>query len=291
MDDVSSFRVLPLFLLVIVGVLVLVPAVLLWHAVDGPVSLGRVQRFARRTRLQVGPSNVDLVVRYLATTRRWRSCGLALAYFVVMAGALARGSVKVDLLVLAVGWFAGALAAEWRVSGAAGGPGPRAASLARRSRRTHLATTARWVGGAVTAYAGGLAVLALVAVLLGKAPAGSLSAVLPLLLIGGAVRLAQRRALLRPQPAGHAELIAADDAVRARSLTVLTGCQVALILLLSPPLADPAFRVLPDTAAAAAGVVVLALAVAAPLLGLWLAFRRSPGRPAVRQEDPGVPVG
>jgi hypothetical protein len=290
MDDVVGSRI-PLLVLVIVGVLVLVPALLLWQAVDGPVSLGRVQRFARRTGLRVGPGNVDLVVRYLATTRRWRSCGLALAYLVIMATALARASVKVDLLALAVGWFAGALVAEWRVSGAAGDPGPRAASLTRRSRRTHLGATARWIGGAVTVYAAGLAALALVAVLLDRAPAADLSAVLPLLLIGGAVRLAQRRALLRPQPVGHPDLIAADDAVRARSLTVLTGSQVALVLLLSPALADPALTILPDTAAVVAGVVVLALAVAAPLLGLWLAFRRSPVRSSVRREDPGVPVG
>jgi hypothetical protein len=42
----------------------------------------------------------------------------------------------------------------------------------------------------------------------------------------------QRRILDRPQPAGSPDLIAADDAIRSRSLNVLAGGGTALVLFL-----------------------------------------------------------
>jgi len=271
--------------LILAVVLVVVPAVVTWKDVTGPVLRARVERFARRTGLEVTPDNGNLVIRYLATTRRWRTCGVAIAYLVILVPALARGSVKVDVLVLAIGWFAGALVAEWRVAGMADGPGRRAASLAPRSRRTHLGTAARWVAAFTTGYAAGLALLALSAVLLGRAPAADLAACLPLIVIGGAVRLAQQRTLLRPQPLGPPDVTAADDAVRTRSMAVLTGCQVALVLLFCPALAGPALTVLPGTLSAWPAVVVLVLAVSGPLIGVWLAFARGPAQRSERRED------
>jgi hypothetical protein len=47
------------------------------------------------------------------------------------------------------------------------------------------------------------------------------------------VLMMQRRVLDRPQPAGSSDLIAADDAIRSRSLNVLTGGGTALVLLLA----------------------------------------------------------
>jgi hypothetical protein len=92
-------------LLLLVLALVVVGAVWLVTAVErGPVTRGRLTAFARRHGLVVTAGNGSLVIRYLATTRRWRATGL-------LAG-----------LTLFAGWFVGALVAEFRLAASPSGP-------------------------------------------------------------------------------------------------------------------------------------------------------------------------
>ncbi|MDQ1715309.1 MAG: hypothetical protein QOC60_1254, partial [Frankiaceae bacterium] len=81
----------------------------------GPVSRERVAKFARRQTLFITPDNGNMVIAYLATTRRWRAAGLAMGVVVSIAWSFGNG-FSVNMVQLIAGWFAGAVIAEWRIS-------------------------------------------------------------------------------------------------------------------------------------------------------------------------------
>jgi hypothetical protein len=132
--------------------------------VSGPVARVRVERFARRQRLTVTPENGNQVIRYLATTRRWRAAGLT-AGLVLWIGLDVPTMVRIDFVILFAGWFAGALVAEARVAHLGVGP-RRAASLQRRLPSSYLPRL-DWAlvpaaAGVAVAVGAGTAVLAAV---------------------------------------------------------------------------------------------------------------------------------
>jgi hypothetical protein len=57
----------------------------------GPVRRDRVAQFARRQQLPITVGNGHLVIRYLATIRRWRAGGLAAGLLVSVVHSLSRG--------------------------------------------------------------------------------------------------------------------------------------------------------------------------------------------------------
>lgn len=193
----------------------------------GRVSRHRLRAFARRHRLTVTVDNGDRVIRYLATTRRWRTTGLVVGLLVSVGWALSQGGVQVNFLALFAGWFVGALVAEVRLARTSFGP-RRVASLASRSPGLYLPRTAWWLVPALAVASVAAAVYAWVRAGVPEPTVG--------LLAGAAVAIAvvvnrvQARVVGRAQPAEAPDVVAADDAIRSRSLHVLTGGGATLVV-------------------------------------------------------------
>src|SRR6266508_819686 len=203
------------------------------HQASGPVSRERLERFARRQRLDVTAANGDQIIRYLATTRRWRAAGFAAGYALSGTASLVVDQVgNLGFVVLFTGWFTGALIAEIRVAHLAHGT-RRVASLQPRRPAFYLSRTA-W---ALVPTAAGLAVVVAAATVLASASRRAdpdwWAAVwlFVALATAGTIRAIQRFVLRRPQPLAAPDVLAADDAIRARSLHVLAGGGAALVLL------------------------------------------------------------
>lgn len=199
-------------------------AVLAVLALTMPVSIGRLDRFARRHAVTLTGANRHLAVRYLATTRRWRTTGVLIGMLVSAAYSWRHDrTFDWNLLGAFAGWFVGAVIAEWRLNLPVAG-GRRIASLAPRRLRDYLGPWAVWTPV-------GLWVLILAVAVWGLAGGVEWPLVWgPLALLGaGAVIVAVgRHVLTRAQPAGAADLVAVDDALRSRSLHVLAGSAVAI---------------------------------------------------------------
>jgi hypothetical protein len=224
----------------------LVPVAVAWLFSIAPVPRSRVARIARRQRLTVTPDNGDQVIRYLATTRRWRAGGLVVAFHLFLVVPMVidswwflDASIAVQqvvdhpgqpVLMFLSGWFVGAVIAEARLAKVRFGS-RRAASLAPRDAHHYLGRAAR--------AALPLAAVACLAVTAAGAvrAAGGAPIDLPRFLAWTAVALAvaatvwtvQRQVLARPQPVLPPDQLAADDAIRSRSLHVLAGSGAALI--------------------------------------------------------------
>lgn len=198
-------------------VLALVPIVLAGGFAHGPMPRSRVRAFARHHRLAITPDNGDAVIRYLAVTRRWRSAGLGLTASIGLGWAFFSGA-SVTLLAVFAGWFAGALAAEMHLAAVSHGP-KRSALLRTRRPEDYVGPTLWWlpvvsaaVGVPLVVAAGGAAVW----------PAAALSVL-------AVVVFVRRRVLLRAQPAAEPDVVLADDAVRSRSMHVLSGGGFVLV--------------------------------------------------------------
>lgn len=191
------------------------------------VTRARVERFAWRQRLPITVDNGPAVIAYLATTRRWRGCGI----LATVAGTALAYTLRIipsghyNTFTLVVGWFIGAVIAEWRVNARAADPGRRTASLLPRTGSDYLAGWVRWSTRVVLTLT--------LAVELGAVIAGHdrSSAALLLALTVAATSglwLGSRRILNRPQPDAAPDVLAADEAIRSRSLHVLSGSAIVL---------------------------------------------------------------
>jgi hypothetical protein len=197
-----------------------------------------------------------------------------------LAWAWRQGGLRVDFLALLAGWFAGALVAEFRLARRPAGP-RRAASLAPRVPGAYLSRFVWAFLPAAALLSLALAGLALIPVLSGQQPN------LPVLALCGvaialtaAVLVVQRSVLHRPQPVEAPDVVAADDAIRSRSLHVLAGGGTTLVLYCVlgqlaevAPLGDAWLTRMAD-GASAVGVV------AVPLLGWLIATAVWPVQPA-----------
>jgi hypothetical protein len=212
-----------------------------------------VAEFAAAHDLALTPASGRYVVGYLVRNLRWRRWGgfVGLALAIVLSNALTHTSTTTAdfsqgttvtsthtnhslswFLLIGVGYFGGALIAEWRSGAAITGP-RRAASLQVRDARDYLDPTFRR-----TTYG----VLAAGAILCTAAAAGphyrpfaSLTqriALLALLLLVVVItRVATQWVARRPQPVDD-ELLTAREAVRASCVNLLGGIGVAFAWLL-----------------------------------------------------------
>jgi hypothetical protein len=196
----------------------------------GTVPRSRVRTFARRQRLVVTVDNGAQVIRYLAHTRRWRSAGVAAATWCWMLVQVTGDHLDVSVTVLLGGWFVGALVAEARLAPAPGGA-RRTASLSPRrpGRYVGRLTWALPQAALVTA----VAAVAGAAVLAGRYGWSYTLVCPPLVGVGAALAalLVRGRVLTRAQPPLPDDQLAADEAIRSRSLHVLCGTAPALVLL------------------------------------------------------------
>jgi len=250
-----------------------------------PVSLPRLRRFAARQGLLVTEANGPLVVRALAVTRRWRALGLSTGVLLGLLWALRDARLTLNFTAAFLGWFVGAVVAEWRLAGLQVDPGRRTASLARRTVTAYLRRDA--------AVLLALACLALVVLFVavvtraGSGPSGLRGEATLWLGVAAAglaaVTATLRRVASRPQPGVDGDLLAADDALRARSANVLAG---AAIVAAGYPAAS-LLGLLGTTYGAAgdgwAAASLAALAVTV-VLGWLVAVRPSPARRAARPE-------
>jgi hypothetical protein len=189
------------------------------------VTRARVERFARRQSLPITVANGQMVIRYLATTRRWRGTGLLLTVVGGMAYSVARHrSAPLSATALFAGWFVGAVIAEWRVSTAGTPSGLRSASLVPRRLSDYLSRTVRWVSLLVGAATVGLE-LAGQALTARHGELAGLTAVTVATLI--CIGLVTRHVLGRPQIDAPGSVLAADESIRSRSLHVLFGSLLA----------------------------------------------------------------
>lgn len=238
----------------------------------GPVPRHRVERFADRQELPITAENGNVVIRYLATTRRWRTTGLLLGLVTSVAASLPDSRITVNFGNLFAGWFVGAVAAEWRVAPVDAGA-RRAAALAPRRRTDYVSPGVRKLTNAVVGVTIALGVLAVVRPAGGDR--GRLPAVLLLAATAGVLAVivaVQRQVLRRPQPVAQPDVLDADDAIRARSLQVLAGSTIALMYFLASLLVSP----LRDGYA----WLGLAMATVGALLGWVVASGGSPVRRA-----------
>lgn len=219
-----------------------------WIAVAAatwPVGSARFSRFVERQRLPLWvPDVIECapVRRYLATTRRWRVAGLAVAVCFSITAGLRLGRLGVDLSAMFMGWFIGAVIAEWRLR-----VRPEAvlrrASLTPRRAGAYLGLAGRFVPWLVT---GAVVATVGVNVLIGRTLRWQNLIVLALVLIPAAMALvAGRHVLLRPAVSPEADAQIIDFALRSRSLHALSGAVIAngtfalTVLVWVSPVLDP----------------------------------------------------
>jgi len=265
--------------LIVVALLGLGAVALVAGVSTSPVSLPRLRRFAARQQLLVTEANGPLVVRALAVTRRWRALGLSTGVLLGLLWALRDARLTLNFTAAFLGWFVGAVVAEWRLAGLQVDPGRRTASLSRRTVTAYLRRDA-----VVLLAAACLALVVLYVAVVVRAGNGQpgLRGEATLWLGAAAAGLAAvtatlRRVASRPQPAVDGDLLAADDALRARSANVLAG---SAIVAAGYPAASllGLLGTTSDTAGdgwAAASLAALALTV---VVGWLVAVRPSPAR-------------
>jgi hypothetical protein len=203
----------PLLVLVVAGVLT-----------AQPVSVERLARFAHRHAVMLTDENRHLAVRYLATTRRWRTAGVVVGV-VISAAYTWWHDRRMDWSALGMfaGWFVGAIIAEWRLNLPTSG-GRRVASLVPRRLRDYLRPWALCIPIGVWALIFGVAFRGFA-----EGPEWPLVwGPLALVATGVVIVGVGRHVLNRAQPAGAPDLVAVDDALRSRSLHVLAGSAVAI---------------------------------------------------------------
>ncbi len=222
MSSVTAvFVLLAVALLLVVGLAV-------WALQGSAVSRKRVTRFAVRQRVHLTTANAPLVVRAIAITHRWRRAGLALGFLTGFAVAATQSRLSIDFVAMFLGWFAGAVVGEWRISGLPVEGTRRVAALEIRSLSSYVTVANRVLLAVVAALLG-----------LGAAYAGTYAvrddAYLPTWLgwlgvtLGAlaALGLTVRRVVGRPLAHATTDLRGADDALRGHALTVITGSAIA----------------------------------------------------------------
>jgi hypothetical protein len=211
-----------------------------------------VARFAAAHNLALTPVSGRYVVAYLVRNLRWRRWGgfVGLALAVVLSNALTHTSTTTTdisqgttitsthtshslswFLLVGIGYFGGALIAEWRSGATITGP-RRAASLQVRDARDYLDPTFRRT--TYSALAAGIMLFTAAAEWPRYRPSASLGqriAVLALLLFVVVItQVATQWVARRPQPLDD-DLFAARDAVRTSCVNLLGGIGVAVAWL------------------------------------------------------------
>lgn len=192
-----------------------------------PLRHRHLSSFARRQHWVPTDDGIGLVATALALVRRWRRVGLMAGLIAGIVLSVREGRLTIDFLAMFLGWFAGAIVAEWRISRLVRPTGPRMSDLQRRGVATYLTPLVRgWVLVVALALAGSAAVALVMAIRQGELSSWLRWAVV-LSLGAGVLWLTMRRIMDRPHGFVDAGLRDADDAVRCQSMTVLAGCTIA----------------------------------------------------------------
>jgi hypothetical protein len=263
----------PLQTLALAGALSVIAALFAVLAVDGPVSRVRVQQFVDRHDLRLTADNSPLIVAYLATTRRWRAAGLVGGLTAHAVLELRNDRIGVSVVYLLAGWFAGALIAEVRVAGLL--TRRRAASLAPRTLDRYLSLRGRralpW------SVLASLTLTAVAALRTEQEPGRVAVSSVVTVAVALVVWLTTRRVLRRPQPVVPDDVLAADNAIRSRSLHAVTASGVTLVLYCA---LSQLLAILADGWSGLVLAVMLLGAVAVPRFGWRLATAPWAVRPA-----------
>ncbi len=257
--------------------ILLIPAVaaaVIGALLGRPVDRQRFNRFAERQVLAVTPTNAAVVARALAVTHRWRRFGLVAGFALAALWSLQQNRLSVDFGAMFLGWFVGAVIAEWRISAPSGGGTRRRANLSVRTLASYVTAPNRavlWGTLALVALAAGWA-----GVLDLPDPtrrADWLVAATQCLVGAGVLWAVTRRVVGRPRPGGAARgVLDADDALRGHSLTVLTGSAVALASL---PLAGFAESIVGSLAGAESAALAGTGIVLAGVVAGWTVATRT----------------
>jgi hypothetical protein len=260
----SEFVAATLSVVVVVGA-----AIWLALIIEGPVAASRVREFSHRKQVPLTDANSAAVMRYLGTTRRWRSAGVVVGLSYGLAAAWQQRVVSVNAATVFLGWFVGAMVAEWRF-GLASEDERRVANLARRRGSEYV--------GRLRLMAPAVPFVSIIVATIGDLAsdqsaerhlAAALSVVVGVVVIGAGLAVG-RHVLTRPQPASLDEsVVAADDVLRRTSLRVVNG---AVFALLAGVLAQTLVLSTLDSSSGWAVVVVVVGAVggvllAGPILG------------------------
>ncbi|MEU8261489.1 hypothetical protein AB0C02_12825 [Micromonospora sp. NPDC048999] len=188
----------------------------------GPISRARLETFAQKQRLDITAGNGDRVIAYLAITRRWRCAGAGLGCAIGFAWGLPEGRFQINFLALFAGWFVGALVAELTLARVRRGT-RRAASLVVRTSATYLVPLTR----GMLPLAAIVLTAAMIVVLMRRDPQSVPAAAMAWIAFGAGVislvTLVRRQVVTRARPGAEPDVLAADDAIRTRSLHVLTS--------------------------------------------------------------------
>jgi hypothetical protein len=239
-----------------------------------------------------------LVIKYLATTRRWRASGFLVALLVDVAysATLSRENVpQVSGSAVFVGWFVGAVIAEWRIATVPVGE-RRAASLRRRRLGDYVARSAVALAAGVWSLVAAATLIALGDTVLHHRPTryyqsvpGGLWTELALLVVAGAVLVfVANRVLRRPQPLAASDVLAADEALRRHSLYVLVGSALALAGYLSAQIVATVGVSGPGSGYQLRDALELVGILGLPIAGALVAL--SPRRRPVRGREAPVPA-
>jgi hypothetical protein len=235
-----------------------------------PVSRARLERFARRQVLPITIANGPVVIDYLATTRRWRVCGFVAGLLVSFGVGFTQRSSSSGGAAALVGWFLGALVAEWRTDSRRAEPARRSALLVARRFSNYLPPAILVMSAVVWAGATALGVW-----VVARQHAPALAVIVDLcavLVVTPVIWLIGRRIIGRPQAVSAPDVLAADDALRSRSLHVLAGCTVAINGILAA-LMETAAQRSNDDWVPTSGAMALDLigGLALPILGFLVA--------------------
>jgi hypothetical protein len=232
------------------------------------VTRSRVTSFAYRQSLPITVANGPIVIRYLATTRRWRGCGLLLTVAGgVLEAWIRQGNLRIGTVALFVGWFVGAVIAEWRVSVLSTETSRRTALLAPRRMSSYLAGYVRWPIGILFLILISSEVLAL---LLTSHRGALLGWFVVTVSAGGVTAAVARHVLTRAQPRAASYVLASDESIRSRSLHVLAGSMLAIVGYLGA-----AIVALTIDDAAVRGALSVVLGIAFPIAGVLVARKIS----------------
>ena len=99
------------------GLIVVVGAVLVLAALiaRAPLKQAVADRFERRQALLITQANAPHVVAALTISHRWRRVGLVVGLAAGILWSMKDGALTFNLLAGFLGWFAGAVVAQWRI--------------------------------------------------------------------------------------------------------------------------------------------------------------------------------
>ena len=257
----------PLVLLGLIALVLTLFALIGWVVARSPLKRRTVERFAGRQHLELVDANAAHVVSALLITHRWRRAGLVLGVLAGVVWSMQDGSLTLHFLGGFLGWFVGAVIAEWRISGL-DQPGTRRIAALEPRRLSRYITLVAVLAASL------VAVVLVVTGIVAAARAGVSWAWGGWMAYSAAVTVAlavtARAIVARPSGFADAAVREADDALRCHGLTVLVGSWIATAY---PPIVGLALQATHPTGAPTSTDPAWTLLVMAALilLGWWVA--------------------